>query len=184
MDTAIRSVQSQLRTSQSATGLYDVIASAINRKTSRVDWCIRLATLILPGLFLGAVVAQPWVDAKWMFLDPLTAAELSSDCCHSHYGFVSTSGIILWAATAATSLFAAIILFVTRQPGRLILFPLLAGLLTGWLTLDDAFLLHETVLPAFGVPQNAVLAFYVMLFDPGIQADGVVGFHVRQKDAK
>ena len=128
-----------------------------------VDWGIRMFTFLVPSLFLAAVVFQPWVEAKWMFLDPLTAAELSGDCCHSHYGFVSTAGVILWAATAAISLFSAAMLLIARTKGSLVLFPLLAGMLTGWIALDDAFLLHETVLPSFGVPQNAVIAFYVLL---------------------
>ena len=163
MDNVIRSMQTQLREAHSSPDFLGIITSALTRKHTKTDWCIRFATLVLPALFLGAIVFQPWVDAKWMFLDPLTAAELSSDCCHSHYGFVSTSGIILWAATASISLFAAALLFIAGTVGQLIRFPLLAGLLTGWLTLDDAFLLHETVLPAFGVPQNAVIAFYVVL---------------------
>ena len=98
-----------------------------------------------------------------MFLDPLTAAELSGDCCHSYYGFVSTAGIILWAATAAVSLFSATLLFLKGAAGRVTMFPLLAGMLTAWIALDDAFMLHETVFPAFGVPQNGVIAFYVLL---------------------
>ena len=163
MDLAIRTIRDQLQSKQTGSSAIQIILSSIFRKQLAMDWLIRVVTVLLPALFLTAVVFQPWVDAKWMFLDPLTAAELSTDCCHSHYGFVSTAGVILWAVTAATSLLCAAVLAITRSPLKIVLFPLLAGLLTTWLTLDDAFLLHETVLPAFGVPQNGVLALYVLL---------------------
>jgi hypothetical protein len=35
-----------------------------------------------------------------------------------------------------------------------------AGLFTGWLCLDDLFMVHEDVLPLFGVPQPATYAAY------------------------
>ncbi len=124
---------------------------------------IRLITFSVPLTFLAVVIGQPWVEAKWMFLDPLTAAELSGDCCHSYYGFVSTLGIMMWVVTAAVLLFSALLFWCSRRAPGLVLFAVSGGLLTGWLALDDAFLLHETVLPAFGVPQNAVLATYVLL---------------------
>ncbi len=119
--------------------------------------------LLIPGLLLLAVLAQPWVDPKWMFWDMLTAAEFSDDCCHVYYGFVSNLGIFLWVATAAISLFAAVILFQRTIDKALFRFALSSGLFSGWLALDDGFLLHETVLPKLGIGQNIVLAVYVVL---------------------
>ncbi|MEM7214178.1 MAG: hypothetical protein AAF423_01450 [Pseudomonadota bacterium] len=163
MNSAVHTVRSQLRSSTRNPEFVDVIFAALARKHASIDQLIRLITFALPTLFLAAVVFQPWVEAKWMFLDPLTAAELSGDCCHSHYGFVSTAGIILWAATAAICLFTASLLYMAGKPLVAVSFPLLAGMLTGWIGLDDAYLLHETVLPAFGIPQNIVIASYVLL---------------------
>ncbi|MCF6320792.1 MAG: hypothetical protein L3J32_03380 [Rhizobiaceae bacterium] len=133
------------------------------RKPSVADWIIRLVTILLPGIFLAIILLQPWAEPKWMFLDTLTAAQLSGECCSTYYGFVSTVGIMLWVATAAVCLFCAVILFANKQSQGLLLFALTAGLLTGWLALDDAFLLHENVLPSLGVPQNVVLGIYVVL---------------------
>jgi len=143
--------------------LFQLIASILARKPSRADWIIRLATVLLPGLFLAVILLQPWVEPKWMFLDTLTAAQLSGECCSTYYGFVSTLGIMLWVATAAVCLFCALIFFAKNQSAALLMFSLTAGLLTGWLALDDAFLLHENVLPNLGVPQNVVLGIYVVL---------------------
>ncbi|MDJ0612932.1 MAG: hypothetical protein QNJ29_04595 [Rhizobiaceae bacterium] len=163
MNTLVQSMRTRIRSDQHVVDPVLTLKSIFSRETSSSDWWIRIVTFILPTLFLAAVVFQPWVDPKWMFLDPLTAAELSGDCCHSHYGFVSTAGILLWAATAAIGLFVAAVLFLTQAKVQTILFPLFCGLLTGWIGLDDAFLLHETVLPSFGVPQNLVISIYLIL---------------------
>lgn len=163
MNTVVHSMRNHLRIDGERTVLQKLALLLSRRQVSNDNWWIRLFTVLLPTMFLSAVVFQPWVDPKWMFLDPLTAAELSGDCCHSHYGFVSTAGVILWASTAAVALFTALVLIMMRTKTEIVFFPLLCGLLTGWIALDDAFLLHETVLPAFGVPQNAIIATYVML---------------------
>lgn len=130
--------------------------------TTTKNW-IKGLTFVLPLGFLAVVLLQPWVEPKWMFLDPLTAAELSGDCCHTYYGFISNLGVMLWSATAAVCLFAGgLFLFCNHQRG-VTLFALSAGVLTAWLALDDAFLVHEVVLPSLGIPQNAVLASYAAL---------------------
>ncbi len=127
-----------------------------------VDTWIRVITFTVPTIFLAIVLIQPWAEPKWMFLDTVTAARFSDECCSTSYGFVSNLGIMLWSATAAVCLFAAGI-FERANARALMWFALSAGLLNGWLALDDAFLLHENVLPYFGIPQNLVLASYVVL---------------------
>ncbi len=124
---------------------------------------VRWLSFVLPILFLAGVMLQPWVESKWMFLDALTAAELSGDCCHSYYGFVSTLGIMVWSATAGVCLFAAILLGLQWRGDAALRFAASAGLLTGAVALDDALLLHEVAFPSFGIPQNAVLATYLLL---------------------
>lgn len=132
-------------------------------QTDTTGWTIRFISVVLPVLFLIVIVFQPWVDPKWMFLDSLTSAEFAPQCCPPYFGFVSTLGIMLWVITATVCLFSALIIYGSKQHSHLFKFALSGGILTGWLALDDAFLLHEKVLPAFGVPQNIVLAIYVLL---------------------
>ncbi|MEM1049560.1 MAG: hypothetical protein AAGL24_25635 [Pseudomonadota bacterium] len=124
---------------------------------------IRIVSFLVPMAFLAVVNLQPFVEAKWMFLDPLTAAELSGDCCHTYYGFVSTLGIMMWVTAAAVCLFAAFLFLMEGRARGLVGFALAAGVFTGWLALDDAFLVHEVVFPSIGIPQNAVLATYALL---------------------
>lgn len=129
----------------------------------RIFDTVKATGILFPLVFLSAIFFQPWVEPKWMFLDPLTAAELSGDCCHTYYGFISTTGVMLWTASAAVSLFCAIMLWLFHAPKAAQLFNLLAGLLTAWLALDDAFLVHEVVLPSFGIPQTVVVGGYALL---------------------
>ncbi len=119
---------------------------------------IRVCTLVLPSLFLALVLLLPVKEPKLMFLDALAAAEFAETCCRPYYGFVSTVGIMLWVATAAVCLFCALAFTLAHRSRAVVLFAGAAGLLSGWLALDDAFLLHEVVLPEFGIAQNLVLA--------------------------
>ncbi|MEM1285422.1 MAG: hypothetical protein AAGH43_08540 [Pseudomonadota bacterium] len=119
--------------------------------------------LLLPVIPILATLIQPFSDPRWFYHDPLRAAEIAPECCKVYFGAMSMLGVMMWAATAAACLFTALMLFLTGLSPRLKRFAFAGGLLTAWMTLDDAFLLHENVLPALGVPQNAVLAAYGLL---------------------
>ena len=121
------------------------------------------ACLILPTGLLAIVLIQPWAEPKWMFLDTLTAAEYADTCCSVHYGFISNAGILLWTITAAICLLTALLLIGKPHCKNLRRFALSAGTLTGFVALDDMFLLHERVLPNLGVPQTLVIAIYLVL---------------------
>lgn len=123
---------------------------------------IRVWTLVLSTLFLVAVSLLPVKEPKLMFLDTLAAAEFAETCCRPYYGFVSTVGIMLWVATAAVCLFCAVVFALAHRARAVVIFAATAGLLSGWLALDDAFLVHEIVLPELGIAQNLVLAAIVV----------------------
>lgn len=69
-------------------------------------------------------------------------------------------GIFFWAAAAAISLFAAYVLVPHSQSHGLGEFLLVSGILTLYLGIDDVFLLHENILPYFGIPEKAILVSY------------------------
>lgn len=137
----------------------DAKTSNFSNKTNII---IRLITFVLPTIFIIFILNQPYAEPKWMFLDPLTAAELSNDCCHTYYGFISNLGVMLWSGTATVLLVLAVVFYKTSKK-ELFYFAASSGVLTGWLALDDMFMVHELVLPSFGVPQNLVLASYILL---------------------
>lgn len=119
------------------------------------------ALTFIPGLLvLAGVVLQTRTPIVYLMKDPLTVVQLSKDCCHVYYGLVSNLGIMLWTTAAATCLFAALLLVNIGRRGAEPVFLAAAGLFTGWLALDDFFMIHEDVLPLFGVPQPLTYAGY------------------------
>ena len=121
-----------------------------------------LAAFLLPALVLGVVILQPWFEARWMFMDVLTAAREAPECCHATYGMMSQAGLLLWSATAAIALFGALVLRINAAPAGHQAQLVFAGLLTGWLVLDDAYLLHESILPGLGIPQMMIQIAYAV----------------------
>lgn len=139
------------------------VSNSTLKLTTRLRMIVALLVILLPTILLSVVILQPFVAPKWMFFDMLTAAEFSDDCCHIYYGFVSNLGIFLWVATSAIALFATYLLWRFGASRGHVTFALSAALLSGWLGLDDAFLLHEVAFPELGVPQTLVLMAYVAL---------------------
>ena len=116
-----------------------------------------LSAIIASALGLVLITAlQPWVDPRWLYMDTQTVGELSGDCCHIYDGAMSTLGIMLWASTAAISLFAALLLFASHRT-RAALFGLHGFIVSALLALDDAYLLHEVAGPKMGIPQIAMI---------------------------
>ena len=77
-----------------------------------------------------------------------------------YVGFASNVGVLGWWTAASASLVAVALLWRDRRADA---FPLLAAAaLTIVLALDDLFMLHESALPAVGVPQVTLYVFYAL----------------------
>jgi hypothetical protein len=122
--------------------------------------------LAAPALVIALVVAQPFVEPSLLVRDPLAAAELAfrrgagaaGACCAPWMGAVSMLGVMLWTATAAVLGFAA--LAAWRRPGleAAARMALHGGLLTIYLALDDALMLHESAERIDPLGELAVIA--------------------------
>mgnify|MGYP000848481823 FL=1 len=78
-------------------------------------------------------------------------------------GFLSNLGIMLWSAAAAMCALGTMLLYRVGAGGRSMLFLLASTALCLALAVDDAFLLHEEVLPAhLRIPEKAVYAAYAV----------------------
>jgi len=117
--------------------------------------------LVVWAVLIGVVLSiSYWLDVPFGDLtrDPADIFNTSF-----YIGFLSTAAIFLWAATAAVSLFAGLILpNYTVTPGQKA-FLLTSGLLTMFLGADDAFLIHDKILPRIGVPETVTFAVYLLL---------------------
>jgi hypothetical protein len=74
-------------------------------------------------------------------------------------GSLSNLGVLVWWTGAVAAALAG---YLRRHDWRGL--PLLAaGLFTGWLALDDLFLLHETFFPRRGIGERTVIAAYPLV---------------------
>lgn len=124
-----------------------------------------LSGLVVAGAALLAIGAglQPWVDPKLLFMDMIAAAQASGYCCKVYWAFLSNLGVVAWCITAAVTGFAALLLWGGGKPSRAALALALAGALSLTIALDDLLMLHESVLPGFGLSQTAILLIYAGL---------------------
>jgi len=90
-------------------------------------------------------------------MDELVRDPVTADVRYWYTGFVSVLGVMAWAGVSA----ACLVLSLAAVPERRAL--LLLGVLTAALAADDAFLLHEVVLPTqLGVPELLPIALYAL----------------------
>lgn len=78
-------------------------------------------------------------------------------------GFFSQAGLLLWAAAASFSILAFAVLQGHSNQKSLSCFLLATASLSTLLLIDDTYLLHEQVLPHFGIPQIFILCGYIVL---------------------
>lgn len=127
-----------------------------------------LLVLVAGPLALTAVVVIR-SDSQWTtpFRDIAAVADV-----HPLTGAMSTLGLLFWAAAAAIWLCAA--LAARRMAGQPARSYAAAALLSAYLAIDDAFQLHEKLLPLFfGVkerPLLLVIAFAGLAFGIGARA--------------
>ncbi len=116
-----------------------------------------VGALAIVGIWILSSVTG--VDLSDLTRDPNAVTDT-----HLYVGALSTTGIMLWAATAGICFLGAANLFVLPHHRSAAWFLLSAGMLTAMLGLDDAFLLHERVFPThFGLPQKGVYLTYISM---------------------
>jgi len=81
-----------------------------------------------------------------------------------YYGFFSQIGVFCWFASVAVCIFSAVMLSLQIDKLNFKDFFFISGFLTLILGLDDAFLLHEKVLPALGFSEKGMFAIYAGIF--------------------
>lgn len=115
---------------------------------------VTLLGLALGGLApLGHLVTGGGITAMELLSDPAELPEIGW-----YSGGVASLNMFLWAAAAALFLTGAVGLW--RRDRRFALVLGWLGVLSGVILLDDRFLLHELVLPHFGIPEIVTYAVY------------------------
>jgi hypothetical protein len=114
------------------------------------------------AVLLAAVAGSAWSSGTAPSLFTRDPAVLLN--AHPLVGLVSNVGVMLWSATAAIALFTGLVLRARQYDRACWLFLLGAGLLTGWLLLDDLFLFHDWLFPeVLGVRSRFLFAAYILV---------------------
>lgn len=124
----------------------------------RSNWQIIGLIIIVSAVLVGTVLfLHFWkgVPIGNLTRDPNTVASAPL-----YTGFFSQIGVFLWSASAAVCIFGANALSKHPHILKIKRFLIISGILTLVLGFDDAFLLHESFFPHFGVPEETVLASY------------------------
>ncbi len=111
-------------------------------------------TLVVSAICITSVVIiHQYFGVPYEILtsDVTAAAEV-----RPYYGFFSQLGILLWTASAALCLYT----YVIMSNNSFKHFFLISGLITGYLVIDDVFLLHESFFPYFGISQHFIFSSY------------------------
>jgi len=144
--------------------MHDSTARPPLRHQARDLWLLMLA-LYVPAVI--ALLAAQYVSIRndhsmsHFTRDPLA----HFDGAPPSLGALSNLGVLLWAAAATVCLFTAAVLPLERdstvrdgaaaRPPRT--FFVAFGLFTAWLCLDDLFLIHERLIPAWTLIPEAVV---------------------------
>jgi hypothetical protein len=127
----------------------------------RMDWLtvgIGSSSLFFYLLTILVFQSRKNLPGDLLTRDPVAIAQIPS-----YYGAFSQVGVLLWTAAAAMCLLSSRMLSKYFDSGKMRRFLWFSGLLTLLLAIDDAFLLHEDVLPFRGIPENLVLLTYFIL---------------------
>lgn len=126
-------------------------------RRSALSWQALAFATALSAFLIGAVLHMHYrwgVPMGTLTQDPLFHRPV-------YLGFLSQVGILLWAAAAAVCFIVAIVLRARGGARNEQAFFWSAGWLTTLLGIDDAFMLHDVVLPdQLGVPESIVYALY------------------------
>jgi len=126
----------------------------LRRQAARAALAAAAAGLVLGGfVVLGELVDRPF---RYFSKEPVETLGGPG-----YVGWLAHLGSVVWLAGGASALLAGAVLRLERRRGAGFL--LAAGALTAALVADDLFLLHETVYPALGVPEEVVYATYGVL---------------------
>jgi hypothetical protein len=124
----------------------------------KANWITMVFIMTVLSLIFGFVFAlHTWGGVPFKNLT-IDVSIIASE--PPYIGFLSQLGLLVWSATVSICLLGASLIYYKDKTSESLFFLITAGLLTSLLTLDDAFLFHEKVLPHIGIPELMVYLSY------------------------
>ena len=133
----------------------------LKRQLTRVQRTLIISCVIAFLGIIGVYVLSMYtgIPVSWLTRDP--AAVTNSSFC---IGILSNLGIMLWSAATTICFLAAFLLSRYNRNHQIICFLISSGILCLILTLDDALMLHEEVIPTYlHIRQGVVYIGYCLL---------------------
>ena len=121
---------------------------------------LALAMAVSLSLLLAVLALHTW---KQVPIASLTRDPVSVMGASFYTGFFSQAGIFFWVAAAAICLFTWRVLGKRGEGPESQSFLMCSGLLTLLLAVDDVFLIHDLVMPHFGLPEQLAYMSYLGL---------------------
>lgn len=122
-----------------------------------IAWTLAAALVVLVGVAgISIATGRPM---SYLTIDP---ADIGLP---AYLGMLSNLGIMIWGMAAGACLLARMVLSTIPQAGEERRFFLLSALASGYLMLDDGYLLHDRVFPdVAGIPELIVFLVYGVSF--------------------
>lgn len=124
-----------------------------------------ITAVIIAGLVLPGVLGYSMLVGA-QFGDLSRNMALTAEC-PPYYGAMDTLGGLTWCTTTVLAAFSALIAYRSGQPRRWVRFLLCTAALTGLMTIDDFYMLHQVGFPTlFGAGpegEKYVLFTYMLL---------------------
>lgn len=121
------------------------------------------AWMLLPFILVMFAFFQDSVPMGELTREPIIVARNAEACCSVFSGTLSNLGAVMWLMCGAILIFSSVALSLQRSI-RNMAFLGTAGAINLMLGIDDMLLLHDEVIPVIlGVPEKAVLLFYMII---------------------
>jgi hypothetical protein len=131
-------------------------------KRLKVNYCQLISIASISVFFIGITLlisAYKRVPVEMLTRDPNAIAHVPT-----YFGFLSQMGILMWAGSSAICLLGFRLCAAKIAYPAFRSFFLTSTLLTMQLGLDDAFLMHEIILPKYlGIPSEVTFIVYGVL---------------------
>lgn len=142
-------------------GLENINNISVKNQLFRIRLALLLSFAVAFAGIIGVYILSRFSGTS---LSQLTRDPSTVSKSRFYIGILSNFGIMLWAAATAICFFGVFLLMDGNNHHQFIDFLFLSGIFSLILTLDDAFLIHETVLPDyFGIPEIWVFLGYFII---------------------
>jgi hypothetical protein len=119
-----------------------------------------MIVIAVSSIFLGLVLFMFFNNG--ILVENMTRDPNAISGLPAYTGFISQTGIFFWSAASAICFFSYLLNKKQSINSGMNRFFVVSGMFTLLLGMDDAFLFHEAMFPALGIPEKMVSISYLL----------------------